>query len=278
MSAADTRPTQPLPDAGSPGGGRGTRRRAWPWVVGFGIVAVLAVAAWFAGEAIARQVVEGVVRDQVKTQLSLPADQQLDVAVTGTVLPQLIGGTLTELTITSDDVPLGAEGPGPGVTGDVSVSAWGVPVRGGEFDGAEGTLVLDEQQLRDLMSNVEGFPAETLGLAEPDITMSVDLTLFGATLPVDAALTPSTADGELVLTPASLQIGGAEVSAVDLRDRFGDVADDVLCEWDVCVAEHLPAGIALTAVAVEHETLVAGFDVDGGITSDPALQENGTCA
>jgi len=81
-----------------------------------------------------------------------------------------------------------------------------------------------------------------------------------------------------VLTPASLQVGGAEVSAEELQDRFGRIADGVLRDWDVCVAEYLPAGVTLTSVAVEGETLVAGFDIDGGIASDPALQENGTCA
>lgn len=274
MSSADTRPTEPLPEwAATPSEPPRRRRGAWPWIVGFAIVGVLAVGAWFAAEAIARQVVIGVVRDQVKTQLALPEDQPIDVGVAEPVLPQLIQGTLTEITISSEDVSLG------GVEGDMSVVAQGVPVRGGgEIAAAEATLVLDEQQLRDLMAGVEDFPADSLGLAAPNITMTADLTLFGATLTVGAALTPSAADGDLVLTPASLQLGGADVSADELERRFGRIADGVLRDWDVCIAEYLPAGVSLTSVAVEGDALVAGFDVDGGIATDPALQENGTCA
>jgi hypothetical protein len=258
------------------GGATASRRRVWPWIVGFAIVAVLAVIAWFAAEAIARQVVSGIVRDQVRTQLSLPADQQIDVVIEGAVVPQLIAGTLTEVTVSSDDVTVG--GDAGEVTGDMSVVARGVPVRGGDIEAADATLALDEQQLRDLMSNVEDFPADSLGLAAPNVTMSVDLTLFGATFPVGAALTPSAADGDLVLTPASLQIGGAEVSAAELEDRFGRLAAGVVRDWDVCIAEYLPAGVTLTGVEVTGEQVVAGFAVDGAIANDPALQENGTCA
>jgi hypothetical protein len=273
MSAADTQPTEPLPERTAASASPRRRRGSWPWFVGFAIVALLAVAAWFAAELIARQIVVGGVRDQVRTQLALPDDQPIDVVLVEPVLPQLIAGTLTELTISSQDVVLGS------VEGDMSVVAQGVPVRGsGDIAGAEGTLVLDEQQLRTLMSGVEGFPADSLGLAAPDITATTDLTIFGATIAVGAALTPSAAEGDLVLTPASLQVGGAEVSAEELQDRFGRIADGVLRDWDVCVAEYLPAGVTLTSVAVEGETLVAGFDIDGGIASDPALQENGTCA
>lgn len=273
MAGADTRPTEPLPQWAASTPPQRRRRGAWPWFVGFAIVALLAVAAWFAAEAIARQVVIGVVRDQVRTQLALPDAQPIDVGLVEPVLPQLIGGTLTELTVSSEDVVLGS------VEGDMSVVARGVPVRGSDdIAGAEGTLVLDEEQLRVLLSGVQGFPADSLGLAAPNITATTDLTIFGATVAVGAALTPSASGGDLVLSPASLQLGGAEVSADELQDRFGRIADGVLRDWDVCVAEYLPAGVTLTSVAVAGETLVAGFDIDGGIANDPALQESGTCA
>lgn len=276
MARGDTQVTEPLPDdlptAPAP------RRRVWPWILGFAIVAALAVAAWFAAEAIARQVVTGFVQDQVRTQLSLPSDQQIDVAIEGAVLPQLISGTLTELTISSDDVTIGGDASDARVTGDMSVVARGVPVRGGDISSADATLVLDEHQLRDLMSNVEGFPADSLALAAPNVTMSVDLALFGASIPVGAALTPSAAEGDLVLTPASLQLGGVEVTAGDVQDRFGRLADGVLRDWDVCIAQYLPAGVTLSGVEVDGAVLVADFSVDGAIATDPALQQNGTCA
>ena len=272
MARGDTQVTEPLPE-GMVHSAPERSRRVWPWIVAFAIVAVLAVAAWFAAEAIARQIVTGVVREQVRTQLSLPADQQIDVEIAGAVIPQLISGTVDDLTIASDDVTFG------GVTGDVRVTAHDVAVRGtGEMSGATATVSLDEAQLRTLLATVEGFPADTMGLAAPNVTMSIDLQLFGVTIPVGVALAPSAADGAIVLTPAALRVGESEATADALRRQFGGLADAVLRDWNVCIAQYLPSGVTLTAVEVTGDVLVADFDVDGAIATDPALQQNGTCA
>ena len=155
----------------------------------------------------------------------------------------------------------------------------GFPIRGGlEADAATATLRLDEAQLRDLMSTVDGFPAESLGLAAPNVTIATELKLLGVGFPVGVALTPSAAEGDIVLTPAGLQLAGAEISAADLKDRFGRIADAVLRAWTVCIAQYIPAGVVLDSVAVDGDHLVADLDIDGAIIADPALQENGTCA
>ena len=52
----------------------------------------------------------------------------------------------------------------------------------------------------------------------------------------------------------------------------------MLRDWTLCVAQYLPAGVTLSGVTVEGEVLVADFEVDGRITTDPALRANGTCA
>jgi hypothetical protein len=273
VSARDTQPTQPIPDhwvaAAEP---PRRRRRAWPWIVAFAIVIGLAIVAWFAGEAIAKDIVTKTIRDQVVTQLSLPADQEMQVEIASPVIPQLITGTLSEVTITSEDVPMES------FVGDVTVSAQDIPIRGGgEMGSGTATVVLTEDQLRTLMETVDDFPVESVGLEAPDVTMSTELSVFGLSIPVAAALTPSAVGGDLVLTPASLQLAGAEIGAEDLRDRFGRLADTVLRDWTVCIAQYIPAGLTLTAVAVDGEQVVADFDIDGAIISDPSLQENGTC-
>ncbi|BDV30142.1 LmeA family phospholipid-binding protein [Microbacterium terricola] len=248
-------------------------RAGWAWLIGVVIVVGLAIAAWFIGERIAHDLVVKTIRDQVITQLSLPEDQQIDVTVEGMVLPQLIAGTLTEVSIVSDDVPLGQ------VTGDISVEASGVPIRGdAPADEAHGTLALDVDQLQSLLSTIDGFPAESVGLDEPNVTAATELTFFGATVPLGIALTPSAAEGDLVLTPASLTLGSAEISAADLESRFGSVADRLLKDWHVCIADSLPAGVTLTEVSVIGDEIIALVDIDGAIITDPALQENGTCA
>lgn len=275
MSAAH--PTEPLPgplpgplsDGGAQWAPAPRRRRRWPWVVG--IVVVLLVAAWFAAEQIARGLLVGTVRSETITALDLPADQQLDVEVPGQVLPQLIAGRLDALSLSSDQVTLGP------LSGAVEVHAAGVPIRGGgAAESASATLTLDEEQLRALLATVEGLPAATVTIDQPAVRFETELQLI-ATVPIGVGLVPSASDGDLVLTPTSLTIGGAEIPAEALVDQFGALARTVVRDWNVCLAQYLPAGVVLTDVAVEGAHVVAHADVDGRILSDPALQASGTC-
>ncbi|MGN8552516.1 UNVERIFIED_CONTAM: DUF2993 domain-containing protein [Microbacterium sp. SLM126] len=248
------------------------RRRVWPWIVALVIIVALAVAAFFIAEAVARDMVERTVKNEISKQLSLPADQEVDVEVPGLLIPQLIGGSLDQVTVSSQDVPVGA------FEGDVTVTATEVPIQQGvDMGGATATVTLDEEQLRSLMATVEGFPADTLGLAAPNVTMSTELQFFGIEFPIGVALTPSVSDGDLVLTPASFELAGAQIDAGALSDRFGALADIVVRDWSVCLAQYIPAGVTLTGVEVVGDTLVAEADVDGAIVTDPALQANGSC-
>ena len=272
MSAADTQPTQPLPDWAQSPPTAPRRRRRWGWLVAILIVAALAVAAWFAGEAIARDLVTKTIREQVVSELALPADHPIDVSVPGAILPQLMAGTLDHVEIASDDVTIGP------MTADITLEATDIPVRGaGEIGSASGTVRIDEEQLRALMETVDRFPAETLGVDAPNLTMSTDLTFFGISFPIAVALTPSAVDGEIVLSPQSLQLAGAEISADALRDRFGSVADVVVRDWPVCIAEYLPAGLTLTGMSVDGEIVVGEFDVAQDVLTNPAQLENGAC-
>ncbi|WP_375384835.1 DUF2993 domain-containing protein [uncultured Microbacterium sp.] len=275
----DMQPTQPLPDAGaqwvlsSAVAPERRRRRAWPWIVAIVLVVVLAAAAWFAGEWIARDLVTKTIRQQVITSLALPADQPIDVAIAGAVLPQLIGGHLDDVTVASDDVPLGQ------LTGDVTVHAEGIGLsEPPTAKTATATVSLDSAQLQSLLANTGTISIDSFELAEPNVTAGTTLSVLGLQLPVAVALTPSAANGELVLTPASVQVAGAELSAADVRSRFGGVADSVLRGWNICVAQYLPVGLTLTSVAVQGDLLVAGLDVDPATATDAALSEKGTCA
>jgi len=276
--SGDTQPTQPLPHrqaewvlatpAGAPGR---KRRRGWAWVIALLAAVAVGVAIWFIAEWAARTFVTSTIQGEVANRLSL-APEDVDVTVEGSVLPQLIGGSLDDVTVSSEDVPLSQS-----VTGDVTVHATDVPLRGGSAGAATATASFDEEQLRALLSTVEGLPAETVSLADPDVAMSIELNVLGLAIPIGVALSPSAVDGDIVLTPASLDLAGNEISADDLRSRFGRIADAVLRDWTVCVAEYLPAGVALTDVAVEGGMVVADLDIDGAIIDDPALQALGTC-
>ncbi|SFS00133.1 Protein of unknown function [Microbacterium sp. cf046] len=273
MTTGDTQPTQPLPPVWTQGDPEPKkRRRAWPWLLALVIVVGLAIAAWFAGEWIARDIVTKTIRDQVVTQLSLPADQQIDVVVAGAVLPQLIKGSLDDVTVSSDDVALEA------FVGDVTIHAQDIAIRGESTGGtATATVVLDQEQLRTLLSTIESFPTDSVGLAEPNVTMTTELSLFGITLPIGVALTPSAAEGDIVLTPAALQLAGSDISVDALKNQFGGVADAVLRDWTICIAQYIPAGVELTGIAVTGEEVVAELDIDPAIVNDTSLQETGVC-
>lgn len=271
--SADTQPTEPFPPEWQEQPTVRRRRRRWPWLVALVVVLVLLIGAFFAGEWIARDLITKGVQQQVVSRLGLPADQQVDVDIPGSVLLQLAGGTLDEVTLSSDDVSVGD------VTGDITVdlrqvAIWNGPTMG---DGSA-TVTLDEPQVRALLATVDGFPADSVGLAAPNLTASTELSLFGAAIPLQLALTPSAADGDLVLTPASLQLAGADITADGVRARFGALADPVLQGWRVCVAQYLPAGVPLTGVRVEGATLVADFSVEGSLLTDAAQREKGACA
>lgn len=269
MSHGDTAPTVPLPDGGHD---VAPRRRVWPWLLAFGIVVVLAVVAWFVAEAIARDLVSRTVQEEIRQRLSLPAGHEVDVDVQGVVIPQLIGGTLGQVTASSEDVPVGS------FEGDVTVTATDVPLREGvDMGGATATVSLDAAQLQALLSTIDGIPADTVALDEPEVTMSTELQVFGVGFPVGVSLTPSVADGDLVLTPTSFELAGARIDAAALSEQFGAVADVVVRDWSVCLAQYLPAGVTVTDVHVDGDLLVAEADVDGGIVTDPALQAVGSC-
>lgn len=275
MSRGDAQPTTPLPEWAVPAGEPvRRRRRVWPWLLSLLVVAGLAVVAWFVGEAVARDLVERTVREQVISYLALPSDQEVDVEVVGTVLPQLIVGTLDDLRIASDDVTIGP------LTGDVDVRAQGVPIRGdADLDAASGSVTLDAVQLETLLRSLEGFPASgEVTIDQPDVRFSTDISVFGVGVPVTVAVLPAAAEGDLALTPSALSVGGAELTADGVREQFGSLADPVLRTWTICIAGDLPAGVTLTELRVEGDRLTGEFAVDPGIIRDPALQADGTCA
>ncbi|WP_159500320.1 DUF2993 domain-containing protein [Microbacterium sp. 18062] len=270
--SGDTQPTVPFPDEWREQGAAPRRHRRWPWLVAVLVVLALAVAAWFAGEWIARDLVTKAVRQQIVARLDLPVDQRIDVDIPGSILLQLAGGTVHDVHLVSDDVTVGQ------VTGDVEVdlhelALWNGPTMA---DGTA-TVSLDAEQLRALLAGVDGFPAETVGLAAPNVTASTELTFFGASFPLGIALTPTAADGALLLTPAALQLAGADITADDLRARFGGLVDPLLQSWPVCVAQYLPVGVPLTGVEVTGDRLIADFAVRGTLLTDAAERAKGSC-
>lgn len=269
-------PAQPVAEASTP-----RRKRRWPLIVTLVVVAVVLVGGWFAAEFVAREVVTSTIRTQITQQLALPADHAINIELEGSVLTQLIAGDLTEVRIASNDVPLGS------VVGDVVLVARGVPVRDktAPMDAAAATIAFDQANLQQLVAAAPGVPNGTVALSAPEVLLSTSIPVLGFPLELGVGLVPSAGEGEqlgdLMLTPNSVSIAGASLTAEQVRAQFGSAATAILKPIDVCIAQWLPSGATVKEVAVRGSgsvgMLLVGVDIDGRILGDPALQAYGTC-
>lgn len=249
------------------------RRRVWPWLVAAAaVVIVVVVVAVVIVETVVRSNIESGIASQVRTGLELPADQPVDVSIEGPLTLQLLTGSLDDLRLSSDDVPLGP------TTADVEVTLRGVSTTAPYTVGVgAATVTLDQSQVAALTDSVAQIDIVELTLEAPAIVVGTELSLFGFGIPVSLSLVPSAQAGELVLRPESLQVSGLAVTADGVRQQFGAIADPILQDWQICVAQYLPAGATLTAASVTDDHLVATFDIDGRMLDDATLQQNGTC-
>lgn len=271
MTTGDAQPTAPLPEArwAAVSDEPPARRRGWIVVV---IVLVVVAALVAAGEIAARAAAPKIIRDQLVAHLGLPADQEIDVDIPGLLLPQLVVGSVAELSLSTDDVER------EGLAGDVRVHLQDVPVWGGvDWSGGDAQLILDEAQTRALLARVDGFPVDAFHLAAPEVALETAFDVFGASIPLGVRLTAEAREGDLVLAPTTILLGDAEVSADAVRQQLGPLVGSFLEEWEVCLGQYLPAALTLTDVQVDERGVVARFDVDSGILRDPAMQANGTC-
>lgn len=247
------------------------RRRRRGWVVVMVVVAVLA-ALVVAAEFAARAIVPQVVRSQLIENLGLPADQAIDVEIPGLVLPQLAVGSIAQMSVSADDVDV------EGISGDVRVDIQDAPVRGGDWSSARAIVVLDEDQVRTILSRVDGFPVDAFRLAPPEVALDTELNLFGAAIPLGVRLSAAAEDGDLVLSPTTFRLCDVDVSADALREQVGPLVGSFAQSWPVCLAQYLPRALTLTGVAVEERGVVATFDIDSAILRDETAQQPGSCS
>ena len=244
------------------------KRKRWPWVVGITVVVLILLVV--AAELIARAVLPGIARGIVIEQLDLPADQQLDVDASGILIPQLISGRLDSLHLSTDAVTL------EGITGAVDVTATGIPLQGGELAGADGTIRIDESQFTTLLASSD-LPVDSVSFDAPDATVAGSVNVLGLAVPISLTLTPGVAEGDVELTPVRLTVGGLAIDASQVGSSLGSVGERLTEPQRICIADQLPAGLALTGLAIEGSEAVIDIDVNGAIATDPALLEKGVC-
>lgn len=247
------------------------RPRRGLWIV-LSLLVFIVVAAVVA-ELVTRAVVVATIREQAVERLGLPADQQIDVETEGLVLPQVIGGALTDVEVASDLIQLGP------VSGAVRARLGSIPLRdGAAAGGGSGEIRFTRDQVQQLVDGIGSPLPVEVGLSEPDVTVAGVLSVLGARVPVEAALEPTADDGVLLLTPRSVGVSGIELSVDEVRARLGGIAGDLLDGWRICVAEQVPAGLGIESVRVAGEQLIVDVEVSPRIWRDPMALENGSCA
>lgn len=248
------------------------RRRVWPWVL-LGVVLLLAAAA-VAADVLARGIAEKAIAQEVAVALGVPEGTEVEVQLGGgSVLLQALTGGLDRVDIAVDDLTLGP------LTGDLAIVARGVPL-----DPAAATRELDaryaipEENLSALTPALTAVGIDDVTLEGSELVATGGLSFFGMRFELGLGLTPSAVEGDLAFDPSSIRIGDGTFTAEQLRADpiFGGLADTLLQQYRVCIADELPAALTLTGLAVGDGQLVATLDGSGAALG--AFGAPGTCA
>jgi hypothetical protein len=250
----------------------GRRRRGVLFGVLVGVL-VLLVAAVIVLDGAARSYASTMIGDKVRSSLSIPASEPVDVTVGGaSVLLQLLSGTLDRVDV---DVPTLSIG---NLSGGGSLTATGIPIdQGKPVDTLRVQFSTDQAGLQKLWAGLTGLPANTVALVNGAIQVSTSVTVFGRALPVGISFTPAAKSGELQLTPTSVKVSGQTLTAAQLKTTLGSVGASLLDTRQLCIANQLPSGFTLDRVTVSGSTLSLSVAAKQVAMSTATFTSKGTC-
>jgi len=264
-----TPPTEPPAD---PAAAPKKKRRGW--IIALVIVAVLlvlGVIAFVVADLVAKSYARDYVRAQVIEVLQLPEDAPVEVDLGGgSIILQALAGRVSTVDVAVPDVAFGE------LTGDVRLHAEGVPLDETapvETLGVEFALGADD--LAALSGG--GDAAPVFAFDGDDVTLSSEFELFGASIPWGLSLTPSAADGALVLTPTSLTLGSQTFQSGDDDSFWGQIVDQLLQPQTLCLASSVPEALTLTAASVDDEQVRLTFDGSGEALGGDGFRTFGSC-
>ncbi|MFT4122834.1 MAG: DUF2993 domain-containing protein [Microbacteriaceae bacterium] len=246
------------------------RRRLLRPLAALIVLLVVAVAAIELG---GRQALAGLAAGELATALDTDAD---DVSVEvggGSLVAQLLGGSLTEVSVTADDARLGD------VTGALAATATGVPLDSSRAsEGLDATLTLAPATLESLVRQLSAFADATVSLGEGTATVTTSASLLGVGVDVAVTFTVEAEDGAIALTPAAVSVGGASLDLDALRSSaYATLLDTVAAAQSLCVAEQLPASLALREVAVSADGVAVRVTGSNVVLAELQDAERGSC-
>lgn len=232
------------------------------------VMAIIVVAGLLVvGDLAIRAYAEDRVASEIESRLPEQVDGDVDVSIGGfSVVAQYLAGRFDEVGLVSDGLTVA------GVPVDADVQLRGVPVDTSRpVERAAGEFSLTEDAVASLLAaqGVEGEVTFDGG----DLRYSAETVVFGQTLTLAFAATPSIEGGSIVFTPedASVSAGGVDLN---LDQLFPVIAPEGLT---ICVAEYLPTAVELGDVTIADGRASVTLTATNLPLTEAALRDTGSC-
>lgn len=241
-------------------------------VVAVSVVVVLGIAVVVA-ETVARQQAQSLIAEQLRSSLQLEPEHPVDVRLGGgSVLVQGLIGRLALVEVQIDGVAFGE------LVGDLSVMVTNTPIDASQpTESVQAVYEVAESDVAALGGFLSGTPVNDVRLDEREIQFQTAFSFFGVDFAVGLGVTPSVQDGRLAFTPSSVVLNDERIDATDLLQQFGQIVEPLLASQQFCVAQYLPADLALTAVQVGDEQLTVVFGATNVALAGAGFSTLGTC-
>jgi hypothetical protein len=244
-------------------------RRRWPKVLlGIVIPVVLLTVAFFLVDSGVRSYAEGRVRDQIEQNLPAGVTGAVTVRINGaSVIAQYLAGSFQSIEVdapalTANGIPVAASVVATGVPADLAKPVSAI----------RGTIRVDQAALNQLVR----VPGATGGATLGNGTLTYDgaSTLAGIRIGYQVTATPKANGSTIVLQPKDAKItagaGGVDLTA-PLLAALGQ------SPVAICVAQYLPAGVAVSAVDVTPTAATITLDAHNLVLSQATLSTRGSC-
>jgi hypothetical protein len=251
-------------------------RRKWrgvgPVIVLVIVVALLTLA-FFVVDNVARTYAANLIETKVRSSLALPKTTPVDVTIGGTsVLLQLAAGKLDQVDIAIDRLNVGD------ITGDATLTARGIPIdQSKPIDDARLVFTVDQEQLQKLLAGLKVDPTSTVAVKSGAVQLGVTIKVLGISLPVGISLIPAVVDGQIALTPQSIELNGKTVTQAEIASSLGSVGSELVATRKVCVASLLPKDFVLDSIAVKGESLSLAVTARSILLNSRLLSTKGVC-
>jgi hypothetical protein len=249
------------------------KRRRGRGVIALAIVVVLLIVAVVVVNGISRSVVEGIIRDKVRSSLDIPKSTPVKVTVGGgSVLLQALHRKLDHVSISADAVAIGS------FNGDASLKLVNLPLDQSKPVGRlNADFVVNNTQLKALLTGDADLPVSSVEVDGGTVRVGSKVTVLGFDIPVGLRFTPGEENGKLLLTLKTVEFKNLVITPAKFKNTLGFIVNPLIKTRHICVASGIPKALTLDHVQVKGHDLY--FGVTGtNVTLDSSLMsDKGTC-